>query len=584
MSDAKVLRRKAVSNIIPKNVLREVQIETLERISESLRNSYGPNGSTTLIRSGVDEKDTGRSSYTKDGHNILSSIKFSKPIEMSILDDLKDITRNTVKTVGDGTTSAVVLSNEIFKSFNNLSVENNFKEKDISNAFSSLVPKICEKIEENKQECTNDTIENIAYISTDGNTEVSKTIKYLYEKHGMGVYIDPGISNTPESVIKSYDGLTVDAGYFNTLFINNEEEAICELKNPYIYIFEDPIDTPEMLSFCYKIIEDNIFTPTKLYLEAMKKGNQNKADKAAENIRATVIFSPAFGRDIRSKMDSVLQILKEQKIPLLLVTNIHDMDRLSDLATLSGAKMIKKYIDPQAQKDDIKEGLAPTLETVSRWFAGRAQYVSADMKTTKIVSPQYMYNDDGTPTEIYRKLVDGLIAQLSQYEETKTELTDMHKLRRRIKSLQCNMVEYLIGGISYTDRDALKDAVEDAVLNCRSAADNGVGYGANFEAFYALTKMTEEKESLSEMELVVANALLEAYKKAIIYIYDDENAPSRFIEEGKAYNATGDDVPVLCSIKTDQVILEAISQIVGLMFKTNQFICVSPSYNTYTDL
>ena len=578
MSDAKVLRRQAVSNIIPKDVLREVQIETLQRVSDALRNSYGPNGSTSLIRTGVDEKDTGKSSYTKDGHNILSAIKFSKPIEMSILDDLKDITRNTVKTVGDGTTSAVILSNAIFQAFNKLA-EEGYKEKDISNAFAKLVPAICEQIEKNKQECTLDTIEHIAYISTDGNTEVAKTIRYLYEKHGMGVYIDPGISNTPETVIKSYDGLTVDAGYFNTLFINNTEEATCELKNPYIYIFEDPIDTPEMLGFCYKIIEDNIFAPTKEYLEAMQKGNQKKADKAAADIKATVIFSPAFGRDIRSKMDSVLQVLKEQKIPLLLVTNVHDMDRLTDLATLSGAKMIKKYIDPQAQKDDVAAGLAPTLETISKWFFGRAQFVSADMNTTKIVSPQFMYNEDGTPTDIYRNLVDGLIAQLKQYEETKTDLTDMHKLRRRIKSIQCNMVEYLVGGISYTDRDALKDAIEDAVLNCRSAAENGVGYGANFEAFYAINNMEAE----STLEVKVINALFNAYKEAISLIYDDTTAPDKFLEDKKAYNATGEDVPVLCSIKTDEVILEAISQIVGLMFKTNQFICVSPTYNTYTD-
>ena len=73
-------RIKAVSNIVPKNVLREVQLETIERIANALANSYGPSGSTTLIRKGDDVKGSGVTAYTKDSHSILVSIKFNKPI------------------------------------------------------------------------------------------------------------------------------------------------------------------------------------------------------------------------------------------------------------------------------------------------------------------------------------------------------------------------------------------------------------------------------------------------------------------------------------------------------------------------
>ena len=109
MGTAKEMRSKALSNIVSKNTLREVQEETMDIIANALKQSYGPNGSTTVIRMSMDEKDTGRTEYTKDGHKILGSIRFNKPIELSIVDDLRDITRNTVKKVGDGTTHSIII-------------------------------------------------------------------------------------------------------------------------------------------------------------------------------------------------------------------------------------------------------------------------------------------------------------------------------------------------------------------------------------------------------------------------------------------------------------------------------------------
>ena len=580
MSEAKTLRRKAVSNIVPRDVFREVQLETMQRVSEALANSFGPAGSTTLIRSGMDEKDTGVSAYTKDGHRILSSIKFSKPIEMSILDDLKDITRNTVKTVGDGTTSAVMLSAAIFEAMNTLSAGN--KDKYYAECLKEIVKEACKVIAESGRECTLEDIYQIAYISTDGNKEVSQNIYDLYKKFGMNVFIDVGISNTPETTLKTYDGLTIQAGYFDPCFINVEGDSLCTLKNANIYIFEDAINTPEMLNFCYKIIEDNILTPFQKYDEYLKKKDTKKADKALQDVKPTVVFTPSFGRDIRSRMDNILELMSRTQVagrpPILIVTNITDMDRLSDLAELSGAKMIKNYINPDVQKEDIEKGLAPTMETISKWFGGKADLVSADMNTTKIVNPQLMFNSDGSYSDRYTALLKGLEAQLSQYEETKTELTEMNKLRRRIQSLKCNLVEYLVGGISYTDRDALKDAVEDAVLNCRSATEQGVGRAANYEGYWAIKKLLNEDNGLDKSLL---QSILNAYVKVIAAIYHED--PDSFLISEEPYNMMGGDVKVLSSIKTDQVILEAISQIVGLMFRTNQFICSSPSYNTYTD-
>lgn len=594
-------RIKAVSNIVPKNVLREVQLETIERIANALANSYGPSGSTTLIRKGDDVKGSGVTAYTKDGHSILGAIKFNKPIEMSILDDLKDITRNTVKTVGDGTTSAVILSYEIFRVLNEIISDHaNFTEKAVVAELQKVVKDITTIIENSKQKPTIDKIYQIALTSTDGNEEVASSIREIYEQFGLGVYIDVGISNTTNHMVKTYEGLTIDGGYFNPCFINRAKDAVSELQNPNIYIFEDPIDNNYTLNLCYKIVEQNLIAPLTKYNTLVQQGNQAEADAVIANeLKATAIITPTFGRDIRSQMDSIIDMMSsskiEQRAPLTIITGMTDVDRLADLAAMTGAKTIKKYVDPEVQKSDVEKGIAPTLDNVATEFGGKAELLVADTKTTKVINPELMFVNDEEGKRVfsseYNNLLASLEAQLAQLDTVKESATEVNVLRRRIQSLKCNMVDYLIGGVSYTDRDALKDAVEDAVLNCRSAAKEGIGYAANFEGLRAAYEVAEVTSNLSPIREAVSNAVYKAYANTVARIYVDymavedieqDDLIKTLIERNKPIDVTGNDREVLSSIKTDPTTLQAIVDIVGLMFKTNQFLCPIPDMNTYT--
>lgn len=594
-------RIKAVSNIVPKNVLREVQLETIERIANALANSYGPSGSTTLIRKGDDVKGSGVTAYTKDGHSILGAIKFNKPIEMSILDDLKDITRNTVKTVGDGTTSAVILSYEIFRALNEIISDHaNFTEKAVVAELQKVVKDITTIIENSKQKPTIDKIYQIALTSTDGNEEVANSIREIYEQFGLGVYIDVGISNTTNHMVKTYEGLTIDGGYFNPCFINRAKDAVSELQNPNIYIFEDPIDNNYTLNLCYKIVEQNLIAPLTKYNTLVQQGNQAEADAVIANeLKATAIITPTFGRDIRSQMDSIIDMMSsskiEQRAPLTIITGMTDVDRLADLAAMTGAKTIKKYVDPEVQKSDVEKGIAPTLDNVATEFGGKAELLVADTKTTKVINPELMFDIDEEGKRVfsseYNNLLASLEAQLAQLDTVKESATEVNVLRRRIQSLKCNMVDYLIGGVSYTDRDALKDAVEDAVLNCRSAAKEGIGYAANFEGLRAAYEVAEVTSNLSPIREAVSNAVYKAYANTVARIYVDymavegieqDDLIKKLIENNKPIDVTGNDREVLSSIKTDPTTLQAIVDIVGLMFKTNQFLCPIPDMNTYT--
>ena len=145
------------------------------------------------------------------------------------------------------------------------------------------------------------------------------------------------------------------------------------------------------------------------------------------------------------------------------------------------------------------------------------------------------------------------------------------------------MVDFLIGGITIADRNNLKASVEDAILNCRSASENGVGYGANFMAWKAINDIIEEDESNSMLlslktaydniiKILYSNYDFNTIKKNSFYY----NCPMN-LRNGKY------DYKVKSSIKSDIVILETISKILTLMFTCNQYLTQTPMHNIYID-
>ena len=136
-----------ISNIVKKDVVREVQHETLTEIQGALLPSFGPMGSTTNI----DVKNK-LNCYSKDGHTILKHLSFKDPIECRVREDLEEVTRYIVQKVGDGTTSAVILTKFIFDEFLNL--ESEMTPFEIIEKFKECVGEMKELIESRCKEIT----------------------------------------------------------------------------------------------------------------------------------------------------------------------------------------------------------------------------------------------------------------------------------------------------------------------------------------------------------------------------------------------------------------------------------------------
>lgn len=590
--ESNTVRQICSNNVIPKKKLRKIQSSTLNQLSGFLSATYGPMSSTTQIISG-NNKDTIAANYSKDGLKVLKHITFDQPLEMAIQSEIEDVARFVEKRVGDGTTSSVILSAEIFDQISKIEMSNEgIPPRKIINTFKECIEEMKGIIEGRGREITLEDIYSICMISTNGNEEVSTQIANVYKQYGFDVSIDVGVSNDHNTKVKIYDGLTINEGYSDPAYINNNIGGTADIHNARVYAFRDNIDTPEMISFMEKILLNNIYEPAS----------------AQEDMIPTVIISPHISKDASGLLTKLVTLLysfnkdnmQNQKPPVLLITNLSgaDVSIFEDIAHLCKCKMIQKYIDPKIQESEQAKGNAPTIDTIVEWY-GECQLVSADANKTKFINPKSMLENDDT----YKTLVEFLKAEIAKSTAENDDVATIGILKKRLRCLEANMIEYLVGGISMTDRDALKDLVEDAVKNCSSAAEFGVGFAANFEGLNAASQLCGDIENTPDadpLKYSIAKGIFRAYYKAATILYssavDSAKVPdiiSASLVLDRPFNVINlldhnlEDITniqganVLCSIKTDIEILDGIFRIVSLMATANQSLVQVPALNRY---
>lgn len=575
------------SNVVSSDKLKKVQIETLNNLRNNLSKTYGPMGSYTAIITGSGPQDI-LTTYSKDGLKVLKHIYYDSPIELAIQSELVDICKYVEHKVGDGTTSAVILSSLIYDGLLDIISTEKIPPRKMVKEFSNIVNILKKLILNNKREITLEDIYNICMISTNGNEVVSKNIQNIYEQYNFDINIDVSISNDQNTKIKEYDGMTIDAGYSDPAYINNPSKGTCDIHNAKVYAFQDPVDTPEMIGFFEKIILDNIFVPAS----------------NGDDMVPTVIVCPMISRDGNGLLNKLIETLHQfdqseaytQKPPILILTNIHGTDEhiANDITRLCNARLVHKFINPEVQKHEQETGEAPTLDTIHN-FAGECELVSADVEKCKFINTYDSLKNDN---KIYNSIISFLKSEIKNAEDNNEDTATIGRLKKRLRALEANMVEYLVGGITISDRDSLKDLVEDAVKNCASASENGVGRAANFEglitSYQMAVELASEKDSIGYK---IISVIFKAYFEAARILYGtviDENKIDETIikslENGYPFNVvdllyneefTEKGTNVLCSIMTDIEILDAISKIVSMMVTSNQCLLQTTSLNRY---
>lgn len=561
------------SNIVGKEALRKVQLETMSILSDALVKSFGPYGSNSIIG-----KDGALSRYTKDGHTILSHLQFVDPIAKAVHADIEEETRTQAQKVGDSTTSITILSSLIFNRLSAYEAEHNFTPVSLVKAFKKTAEVIKKNIELNGRPATIEDMYDIALIATNGDEELAKILNNVYKEYGLDVYIDVKASMNGTTYLKEINGMTMECGFLDPTLINDTVKNTVDIKNPKIYAFKDPIDTAEMGMFLDIILVKNILKPI--------------SEKKPEEVVPTVIMAPRISRDYSAYMDtlmaSIANVPAANRGILNIITDIQgcDMEQFEDICDLCGCKYIKKYLDPEIQKKDIESGLAPTPDNIDT-FAGEAELVSSDAYKTTFINPFKMFNVKGEYSSLFKQRTDYLQKQIDKLNIEGNTTTEIYTLKKRLNSLKGKMVEIYIGGVTVADRDAERDLLEDAVLNCRSAALNGVGYAANFEGYKASILASEELEN--SMAGDIADIIKSSYYEIMTELYDtvgeiDSNTIIHdCITHDCPYNITTGkyDGKVLSSIDTDICIIDTISKIITIMVTANQFILPTINMNNY---
>ena len=570
------MSRKIYSNVVSEDKTREVQLHTLEIMADTLVKSFGPMGSHTAI---VQQNgNTDSVVYTKDGKTIAQNIVFKDPIERSVQDMITELTRYIVKEVGDGTTSAVLLCNNVFKQLVSAKALNTYTPHELIERLHIAIEGICKEIKSRGRTCTLDDIYDIAYTSTNGNDYIAKTIQQIYAKHGMEVYIDLGISNEVDCLVKDSNGMVIDTGFSNSCFVNNRVDNTADIRNANVYVFKDAIDTKEMLDMLDAILYHNLMRcmePNSMY----------------EPIPTVIMCERKMTPDASAYLDKLVSFMNQgAKIPLLIISQIHQYDLFEDIVMMCGAPYIKKYIDPEIQARDIENGLAPTPETIHT-FCGYCKQIVSSADKTRFVYPKLMFKDDSYTehSDTFNSLIAFLETELEQAKKNNDGIMKIGGIKRRINSLKGNVVDFLVGGITPGDREMLKASVEDAILNCRSAVKDGVGYGANYMAFKALQDMVNGNEDLNDYLLYIT--LYDAYwnltKELYMSLTRDEKEVKKImdysIEKNKPLNIRTKqfDGKVLSSINSDIAVLHAIDKILTVMYTCNQYLVPSPMHNIY---
>ena len=596
--------KELVNNVVPEPILRQAQLRALKLFSDVVSCTYGPLGGYTAYSKTDGNTKAAVSNYSKDGFTILKNIEVDQPIEALLKDEIRDICTQVIKVVGDGTSSAVLMSYLIFEGMLKLK-EAGYSKRDIIKSFKQLVTEISDTVLSYKRDATLEDIHNIALTSLNGNEEMADLITKIYEEYGMRVFIDVQGSNGAETVVKGYDGMIYDAGYLDPCFINTEGAFTCNLHNANVYVFESPVDTPTMIDIFHLIVNTELEKPINMLRQMVAdKRWQKLSDEKRQQFMPTptIIFAPYFSRDANSFLDQIISSYTATPIGqrgnfCIVQLGNADPNKLVDIMKMTNAKFIKKYIDPVQFEKDQKLNLAPTASNIKS-FAGTAEHITVDKFSTKIINPEKMRDENGTLTQFFTNYVEELKDQLRKLEETRAEIVEIGKLKRRINILLGNMVDLFIGGIGTSDKKSLTDSVEDAVLNCRSAAEDGVGYAASYDGLCAAAEIYKKysKEDEDSTKRATAELIFNAYKEIMAKLYEpyfeSKEKADEYVAEiienlspGKGpLNIITEkfDGTVLTSIKTEPVILDSISRIISILFNTNQYLLPTPQFNVYT--
>jgi chaperonin GroEL len=455
---------------------RHALLRGIEKLAKAVKATLGPSGRNVIL-----DKKFGSPTITKDGVTVAKEIELEDPYENMGAQLVREVASKTSDIAGDGTTTATVLAESIYKEgLRNVTAGAN--PTSLQRGINKAVEAIVEELKKISKKVSDRTeIAQVATVSANWDKTIGEIIADAMDKVGKDGTITVEEAKSIETTLEVVEGMQFDKGYLSPYFVTNAEAMEAVLDNPYILIYEKKISSlKDMLPLLEKVAKAG--RPLLIISEDVE--GEALATLVVNKLRGTLqvaaVKAPGFG-DRRKAM-------------------------LEDIAVLTGGKL-------------ISEDLGIKLENIKLEDLGRAKRVTIDKENTTIVE------GEGKSADIKAR-----VAQIRRQIEETTSDYDREKLQERLAKLAGGVAVINVGAATETEMKEKKARVEDALHATRAAVEEGIVPGGGV-AFIRAQKALDNIRGLEGDEKVGVQIVRRAIEEPTRQLADNAGQEGALIVE-----------------------------------------------------
>ncbi|HEU4521643.1 MAG TPA: chaperonin GroEL [Thermoanaerobaculia bacterium] len=444
---------------------RQAILKGVNKLADAVKVTLGPKGRNVVI-----EKKFGSPTITKDGVTVAKEIELKDELENAGAQMVREVASKTSDTAGDGTTTATVLAQAIYREgIKNVTAGANPME--LKKGIELAVRAAVEAIDKLSKPVEGKDIAHIGTISANSDEEIGGIIAEAMDKVGKDGVITVEEAKGLDTTLEVVEGMQFDRGYLSPYFVTDPERMEAILENAKILIYEKKVSSMKDL---LPILEQVARQGKPLLIIAEDVEGEALATLVVNKLRGTLnvaaVKAPGFG-DRRKAM-------------------------LEDIAILSGGKL-------------ISEDLGIKLENVKWEDLGDAKRVSIDKDNTTLVTD----TDDKTRKEA----IAGRVKQIRQLIEDTSSDYDREKLQERLAKLVGGVAVIKVGAATETEMKEKKARVEDAMHATKAAVEEGIVPGggvALLRAVESIDKLKAEGDVKTGIN-IIKRALEEPFRQIV---------------------------------------------------------------------
>jgi chaperonin GroEL len=429
---------------------RQAILRGINQLANAVNVTLGPKGRNVIL-----DKKFGSPAITKDGVTVAKEIDLKDPLENMGAQMVREVASKTSDTAGDGTTTATVLAQAIYRE-GAKNVVAGANPMELKRGIEKAVEVIVEEIKKMARPVSGNMVAQVGMISANSDLTIGKIIAEAMDKVGKDGVITVEEAKTLETTLDVVEGMQFDRGYLSPYFVTDAERMEVVFENPVILIHEKKISSMKDL---LPVLEQVARLGRPLLIVAEDVEGEALATLVVNKLRGTLqaaaVKAPGFG-DRRKAM-------------------------LEDIATLTGGKA-------------ITEDLGLKLENIKIEDLGKAKKITIDKDNTTIV--------EGAGTT---EAIQGRVKQLRMQVEDTTSDYDREKLQERLAKLIGGVAVIKVGAATETEMKEKKARVEDAMHATKAAVEEGIVPGggvALLRAARALERLTLTGDQLVGVQIV----------------------------------------------------------------------------------